>query len=267
MFMPTYIAVRSRSAITVAAIAFAFLLSFGTSGCVSFISAKKGDSTKKASDAAIKALIKAKTGSHALTDPGPDRKDRNNREGTQIDSRPADLKLPGGTKKDVYEALNTKARNVASPLKGATESKKLTGGQAFKTVDEIFPATSGDPISAKKGKENDSRKGSSNKPTFKKHNHSAYVRKVATKAGKMVRKVRPSLYAALCRDEITDEWSLAMYTKRGKNYVYSVYVWDGIDEKWHRSFLSGGRPMKSLKRHLKVLSSGKECRILKNSLK
>ncbi len=140
------------------------------------------------------------------------------------------------------------------------------------SIDEIFPVAS-DTAAAKHGKRTAqalpiaSGKGDSRKPTFKKHDHAKYIKKVTDRAVKMVRKVGPSLYAALCRDTITDEWTLAMYTERRKKFVYTVHVWDGIDEKWHESFASRGRPLKSLKKHLKVLSTGKECRVLKNSLK
>ena len=101
------------------------------------------------------------------------------------------------------------------------------------------------------------------KELFKRHDHTKYLEIIKNKAIDLVNSDQESTYAAICKDMITDQWSLAFYYTQEKTYKYVTYIWDEIDEKWQKSFVSDKRPISGLEKHLKYSSSGKDCKVLK----
>jgi hypothetical protein len=103
------------------------------------------------------------------------------------------------------------------------------------------------------------------KEPFKRHDHSKYLEIMKNKAVDLVNSDKESDYAAICKDLITDQWSLAFYYTHEKTYKFVTYVWDEIDDKWQKSFVSDKRPISTLEKHLKYSSSGKDCKVLKKT--
>ncbi len=100
---------------------------------------------------------------------------------------------------------------------------------------------------------------------FKRHDHTKYLEIIKNKAVDLVNSDQESTYAAICKDMITDQWSLAFYYTQEKTYKYVTYIWDEIDEKWQKSFVSDKRPISGMEKHLKYSSSGKDCKVLKKT--
>ncbi len=102
-------------------------------------------------------------------------------------------------------------------------------------------------------------------PLFKKHDHMKYLEKIKDTATELVSKESGSVFARLCKDSVTDEWSMSMYFFKDKVYWFVAYKWDEIDEKWEESFKSDERPIAVWKNHVNFSASGKECNILKGA--
>ncbi len=101
--------------------------------------------------------------------------------------------------------------------------------------------------------------------SFKKHDHVEYVELIKSKASDLIKKERDCTLARLCRNSITDEWSLTVYVAQQKYFSFVVYSWDEIDEKWENSYASEKRPASQFAHHLRFSSAGKECTDLKGS--
>jgi hypothetical protein len=101
--------------------------------------------------------------------------------------------------------------------------------------------------------------------SFKKHDHVEYVELIKSRANELIKKQRDCTLARLCRNSVTDEWSLAVYVAQQKTFSFVVYAWDEIDEKWENSYVSEKRPAAQLEHHLRFSSAGKECTDLKGS--
>jgi hypothetical protein len=101
------------------------------------------------------------------------------------------------------------------------------------------------------------------KEPFKRHDHSKYLETIKNKAVDLVNSDKESDYAAICKDLITDQWSLSFYYTQEKTYKFVTYVWDEIDDKWQKSFVSDKRPISTMEKHLKYSSSGRDCKVLK----
>ncbi len=101
------------------------------------------------------------------------------------------------------------------------------------------------------------------KEPFKRHDHAKYLEIIKNKALDLVNSDQESDYAAICKDTITDQWSVAFYYIQEKTYKFITYAWDEIDDKWQKSFVSDKRPISGLEKHLKYSSSGKDCKVLK----
>jgi len=101
------------------------------------------------------------------------------------------------------------------------------------------------------------------KGPFKRHDHTKYLEMIKNKAVDLVNSDKESNHAAICKDMITDQWSLTLYYVKEKTYKFITYAWDEIDDNWKESFASGKRPLSGLKKHLKYSSSGKDCKVLK----
>jgi len=113
------------------------------------------------------------------------------------------------------------------------------------------------------GSESDDTGEAKSKEPFKRHDHAKYIEIIKNKAIDLVNSDKESDYAAICKDMITDQWSLAFYYTQEKTYKFVIYVWDEIDDKWQKSFVSDKRPISTLEKHLKYSSSGKDCKPLK----
>lgn len=102
---------------------------------------------------------------------------------------------------------------------------------------------------------------------FQKHDHAKYAERVNNAAIDLVNKAPEAGFARVCRDSITEQWTLHLYYFRDKKYWFISYNWDEIDEKWEDSFKSDKRPLNVWKDHVNFSASGKECRVLKGALR
>jgi hypothetical protein len=100
---------------------------------------------------------------------------------------------------------------------------------------------------------------------FKRHNHAKYMEIVKNKAIDLVNSKKDCDQAIMCKDMITDQWSLTVYYVKEKAYKFTTYVWDEIDDNWQKSFMSDKLPLSGLQKHLKYSSSGKDCKPLKKA--
>ncbi len=98
---------------------------------------------------------------------------------------------------------------------------------------------------------------------FRKHNHSKYLQTIQKSATNLVDKSRDVMFAHLCRDSLTDRWTVSEYYIEDKVYWFKSYNWDEIDEKWIESFKSEKRPLHQWKKHVGFVAAGKECTVLK----
>jgi hypothetical protein len=103
------------------------------------------------------------------------------------------------------------------------------------------------------------------KELFKRHNHAKYLDMIKNKAVDLVNSDKGSNRAEICKDTISDQWSLTFYYVKEKTYKFITYSWDEIDDNWKKSFESNKRTLSSLKKHLRYSSSGKECKVLKKA--
>lgn len=98
---------------------------------------------------------------------------------------------------------------------------------------------------------------------IKKYDHSRYVKKIRSKAAKLVEGSPSCFHARLCRDLISDEWWLTTYRKSGKTFSYTSWVWDDIDQKFERTFRSPEQPLRELKLQISYSAAEKECHVLR----
>ncbi len=111
---------------------------------------------------------------------------------------------------------------------------------------------------------NDAGAAESEEP-FKRHDHAKYLDMIKNKAVDLVNSDKESSRAEICKDMITDQWSLTLYYVKEKTYKFITYTWDEIDDDWKISFTSNKGPLSGLQKHLKYSSSGKNCKVLKNT--
>ncbi len=93
----------------------------------------------------------------------------------------------------------------------------------------------------------------------------SHVELIKKKAHELIKKERDCTLGRLCRNSITDEWSLTVYVAQPKTFSFVVYSWDEIDGKWENSYASEKRPAAQLEHHLKFSSASKECTDIKGS--
>jgi hypothetical protein len=99
----------------------------------------------------------------------------------------------------------------------------------------------------------------------KRHDHAKYSEHIKNKAIDLVNRDKNSNHAVLCKDTITDQWTLVVYYPKENAYTFVSYLWDEIDEKWQQSFVSDKRPLSGWQTHLKFYSAAKDCKILKRA--
>jgi len=134
---------------------------------------------------------------------------------------------------------------------------EAAGSSQLPTKTEALAAT--DSSGAEEKKDKSARPD----PGIKKHDHAAYKRQVKNKAIDIVNNDAKCSLAKLCKDFITEEWTLTLFTKGDKTFSFTAHVWDPIGEKWKQTFTSTPRPIKNWVTHLRVTSSGRECELLK----
>lgn len=103
------------------------------------------------------------------------------------------------------------------------------------------------------------------KNAFKKHDHVAYVKLIKTKADALIEKQSDCTLARLCRNTISDEWTLQVFTRQTKTFSFVLYSWDEIDEKWEKSADSTTMPIGQWEHHLRFSSACKECTNVKGT--
>lgn len=101
---------------------------------------------------------------------------------------------------------------------------------------------------------------------LKKFDHVKYMEHMRSRAIDLVNKEPNCSHAILCKDSITEGWSLAIYRIKDGHYTSSILDWDEIDEKWTEAFVSERKPVSQLKEHLKISIIGKECKPLKGTI-
>jgi len=106
----------------------------------------------------------------------------------------------------------------------------------------------------------------SEEPAFKKHDHSKYMAIIRDKARDLINKEKDVALARVCRNTITDEWTLTLFRKKQKTYSFVDYAWDEIDDKFEEAFASDQRPISGFKQHLEFSAGDKDCTVLKGSL-
>jgi hypothetical protein len=134
------------------------------------------------------------------------------------------------------EETSDPARRIAAKDEDSTSSDADDGSQAAKPIEQ-----------------------------FKRHDHAKYMELVKNKAIDLVNSEKECDQATICKDMITDQWSLALYYMKEKTYKFITYVWDEIDDSWQKSFTSDKRQISGLEKHLKYSSSGKDCKVLKKA--
>lgn len=100
----------------------------------------------------------------------------------------------------------------------------------------------------------------------KKFDHVKYLEQIRSKAIDLVNKERNCSHAVLCKDSITEGWTLSIYRVQDRHFTSAVFMWDDIDEKWEEALVPDKRPVAQLKEHLKISAEGKECKPLKGAM-
>ncbi len=119
-------------------------------------------------------------------------------------------------------------------------------------------------VSGKKAGDNGTGKPPSDE-LFVKPDHNKYRNLIRNRAIDVLNREAPCEFAQLCTNSITGQWSLTMYRKKGKNFVFTVHAWDPIDEKWKEAFVSIPLPLSRWESHLKYAGAGKDCTVLKGT--
>ncbi|MDQ7782827.1 MAG: hypothetical protein RDU20_08105 [Desulfomonilaceae bacterium] len=100
---------------------------------------------------------------------------------------------------------------------------------------------------------------------FKKHDHAEYKKAIKNSAIDTLNKHPDATAARICRDTMTDLWTLAIYSRNRGRLSFVIYFWDEVDGNWERSFESGNVPLKKWNNHLQYSSAGKSCTVLKGA--
>ena len=102
-------------------------------------------------------------------------------------------------------------------------------------------------------------------PSFKKHDHAKYKQRIKNKAIDKLNQQREVTHATLCRDTMTDLWTLTLYRKGKGSFSFISYFWDEIDGTWEKGFDSGRIPLKRWRNHLRSSKREKSCTVLKGA--
>ncbi len=220
---------QARLALWIAA-----LLLLSATGCVSFLNSKKAADPGPQADS--QKLVKPVIPDDKYGAEGSDRPREFDESGSAADQRLA-------------------AKGAEKPRTDAPESSDGPGSNA-KGDSQKSARSSGD-----KGDDSDSRL--TGVFDVEKHDHAAYSAKIKNEAIRLVNRTDVCSIARLCRDKITEDWTVSLYVKRPKTFRFVTYAWDPVDQKWEKVFESQPEPLKRLKRHLQFISAGKDCSYLK----
>jgi len=167
----------------------------------------------------------------------------------------------------------TKGRQA--PASEERETEQFKGGESAGNSQSDTSAISGPARRIAASSENPTTEGSAggnaDPPTepkeqpFKRHDHAKYIAVIKNKGIDLVNSQKTCDQAIICKDSMTEQWTLTLYYKKAKTYIFNTYVWDEIDGKWQKSFESGKRPISGWEKHLKYTSSGKDCQTLKKA--
>ena len=102
---------------------------------------------------------------------------------------------------------------------------------------------------------------------FQRPDHAKYEQRIRNKAIDVLNKGELCTLARLCKDSLTEKWSLTLYRKGEKSYSFVVYSWDPVGSRWEKAYASGSNPLSRWEYHLRYSASGKDCRILKGTEK
>jgi hypothetical protein len=173
-----------------------------------------------------------------------------------------------GSRITVAAAAGTQSKTVpdkkdSPPLLSRAESQTTGTNPPDKSFDE--PPKDSEPPAAKKQETSDAsgKTPEESDTLFKKHDHLKYTRLIHNAAIDIVNKAETAVYARLCKDSTTDDWSLTLYYLHGRTYSFVTYAWDEVDQKWVEAFVSDKRPVSRYQKHLDFSSAGKECKVLK----
>lgn len=139
-------------------------------------------------------------------------------------------------------------------------------------IEKTIPDTSPKPSDAVKlESKNEAPKASpkdeaAQEAPLRKFDHVKYLEQIRSKAIDLVNKERNCSHAILCKDSITEGWSLSVYRVQDHHFTSAVFIWDDIDEKWEEALVPDKRPVAQLKDHLKISAFGKECKPLKGAM-
>ncbi len=162
----------------------------------------------------------------------------------------------------------TKARSESDSSGTATSSPTGPTAQAANVSNAARREVSSGPVpatSTSTTETSDPSKPPDPDEPIKRHDHSRYTELIKNKAMELVKQQPDSDHALLCKDAVTDQWSLVLHYSKERVYTFATYLWDEIDEKWQRAFVSDKRPLSGWQSHLRYQSSGKECRTLKRA--
>jgi len=235
------------------------IFSVGIAGCVPAFLQKQTEIPLEKRATEKSELLKPKAG-----EVSPDGAGRIGEENPKISTDGKDLSRRGSansaSKRDKQDSLlsakskttkhgDTNFNSDSAPEKGETSNPARR--IAAKNEKSSAPSEDGDAGATK------------SKELFKRHNHAKYLEIINNKAVDLVNSDKESNYVAMCKDMVTDEWSLTLYYVKEKTYKFVTYAWDEIDDNWRESFTSDKRPLSGLKKHLKYSSAGKDCKALK----
>jgi hypothetical protein len=189
----------------------------------------------------------------------------------QVDSRGSALaaeREPGNRRtSDEFDEDKTDLKSEGRPSTAKDQSQEGTSSKK-KEVSGVETAivNPGSEKSASTAKGNSEEFPLPN-TQFQRPDHAKYDQKIRNKAIDVLNKGGLCTLARLCKDSLTEKWSLTLYRKGEKSYSFVVYSWDPVGSQWERAYVSGSNPISRWEHHLKYSAGGKECRILKGTEK
>ena len=149
------------------------------------------------------------------------------------------------------------------PVPSSSESQPAGRITSEKPSSERPPKTQKSPTEEGEPSRSSAKPPEDGDSPFKKHDHAQYERQIHNAAIDTVNKDEKAVYARVCKDATTDDWSLSIYHLHGNTYSFVTYAWDDVDRKWVEAFVSDKRPLTRWKSHLDFSSAGRDCKVLK----
>jgi hypothetical protein len=192
---------------------------------------------------------------------------------SQVQTKSSDSGDKKGKKSDGTGGLSASAtqdRPASASSQESTrprESREKTGAQAAVHKEDLKTTSGAAPTKDKPPAESDDDPDRlpMTDETGKRHDHTGYLVMIKNRAAELVNKDPACTYARICRQSITDEWSVTLFFQEGKTFRFVTYGWDPVDEKWEQSYASEKRPVAQMEEHAKFTAAGKECTVLKKA--